>query len=168
MNEGRAAPTATTVKPPIILAGPLDEVVIRVGFASIVLGSILVLTSYGTDFEVGALGVVPGVFTGFTAMSLGWIAVVLAHPSWGGPRPGRLGWLYLGVAVVATVAVVIVALDALGAPVDVAPGVAGAIVGAGRGAIIGVLTWLFIVLVFAGVGFLWRQLIAPGVDRLIR
>ena len=168
MNEGRAEPTDTTVKPPIILVGPLDEVVIRIGLASVVLGSVLAVTSYAADFEVSALGVVPGVFTGFAAVSLGWIAIVLAHTSWGGPRPGRLGWLYLGVALVATVAVVIVALDALGAPVDVAPGVAGAIVGAGRGAIIGVLTWLFIVLVSAGVGFLWRQLIAPGVDRLIR
>ena len=152
----------------MLLAEPLDEVVIRVGLASVVLGSILALTSYATDFKVGAFGVVPGVFTGFQAISLGWIALVLAHPSWGGPRPGRLGWLYLGVAVVATVAVVIVALDALGAPADVASGIARVIVGAGRGAIIGVLTWLFIVLVFAGVGFLWRQLIAPGVDRLIR
>jgi hypothetical protein len=168
LNEGRAAPTDTTVKPPITLAGPLDEVVIRVGLASIVLGSVLVLTSYATDYEVGALGVVPGVFTGLQAISLGWIAIVLAHPTWGGPRPGRFGWLYLATGLVATVAVVIVALDEWGAPADAAPAVAGAIVGAGRGAIIGVLTWLFIVLVFAGVGFLWRQLIAPGVDRLIR
>ena len=168
MNEGRAAPTDTTVKPPIILAGPRDEVVIRVGLASIVLGLILAVTSYATAFEVGALGVVPGVFTGFAAVSLGWIAIVLAHPSWGGPRPGRLGWLYLGTAVMATIAVVVVALDALGAPVDVAPGTARAIVGIGRAVIIGVLTWLFIVLVFAGVGFFWRQVLAAGAERWIR
>jgi hypothetical protein len=168
LSEGRAEAPVTTVQSPVLLAGSLDRVVIRVGLASIVLGSILAVTSYATDYGVGSLGVVPGVFTGFQAICLGWIALVLAHPSWGGPRPGRLGWLYLGAAVVATVAVVVVAAHALGAPGDVASATARTIVGIGRGVIIGVLTWLFIVLVFAGVGFFWRQFLAAGGDRWIR
>jgi hypothetical protein len=168
LNEGRAAPSDTTVKPPIILATPTDEIVIRVGLASMVLGFILILATYVTPRSVDAYGVSPKAFTGLAAACLGWFAVVLAHPSWGGPRPGRVGWLFVGTGIVVAVAVVIVALDDLGAPADLAPGLAGLIVSSGRAVIIGGLTWLFIVVVFAGLGFLWRSILAAGADRWVR
>jgi hypothetical protein len=168
LNEGRAAPSDTTVKPPMILAGPADEVVIRIGLASMALGFILVLATYATPRSVDAYGVSPKAFTGLAAACLGWFAVVLAHPSWGGPRPGRVGWLFVGTGIVVSLAVVIVGLDDLGSPADLAPGLAELIVSSGRAVIIGGLTWLFIVVVFAGLGFLWRNILAAGADRWVR
>jgi len=168
LSEGRAAPSDTTVKPPIILATPQDEVVIRIGLASMALGSILVLLANATRPGVGAYGVVPEAVTGLVAMCLGWFAIALAHPSWGGPQPGRAGWLFVVAGFIATVAVVIVALEDFGLPVELVPGLAELIVAIGRAVIVGGLTWLFIVVVFASLGFLWRTILAAGADRWVR
>ena len=168
MNEGRAAPSDTTVKQPILLASPLDEIVIRVGLASLALGIVLVLAANATRPGLGALNVVPEAYTGLAAACLGWFAVALAHPSWGGPRPGRAGWLFVVSGLVVTVAVMLVALVDFGAPVALEPDLAQLIVSLGQALLVAGLTWLFIVVIFGGIGFLWRTILAAGADRWVR
>jgi hypothetical protein len=72
----------------------------------------------------------------------------------------------LGAGFVATAAVVVVTLDDLGVPVAVESAFAPTIVSVGRAVIIAGLTWLLIVLVLAGLAFLWRTALGPAIYRL--
>ena len=166
MSAGRAEVPDTTVKTPIAAAASLDRIVIMVGLGSIALGSVLTVVAVIARPGVGAFGVVPEALTGLQGMCLGWFAIVLAHPTWGGPPPGRLGWVLVGAGFVATAAVVVVTLDDIGVPVAVGSAFAPTIVNVGRAVITAGLTWLLIVLVLSGLAFLWRTVLGPTVYRL--
>jgi hypothetical protein len=96
---------------------PAERVVFLSGVASIVFGLIALVPGAIRPPGPGSLGLAPTAVAGLGAILLGGIALIVAAP--GRERSGRAWqvWVLLGLALLATVAVVLLALDAFGVPI---------------------------------------------------
>lgn len=105
---------------------PIDRAMVGAGLATIVIGMAFALVDRRT--VVGSFGSVPEVIIGFQAAILGGILIALARPVrsrlWGDAG----GWVLCSLAVVSTLAAVIVALDGLGTPLPLSRSIATGIV----------------------------------------
>ena len=155
MTSGRAVLSASTVA--------------RAGWASIVLGLVLVIVIQWTWPGVGVFRVVPEAVAGLTAMALGVIAIGLTRPPGSSWRLGRVAaWATLGCAILPTMAVVVLALEGVLSPGSTGQAVAALIVIAGTAVTSGILVTTGIRLALAGVWYVWRNLVVAWGDRWVR
>ena len=146
-----------------------DTTVARAGWASIVLGLVLVIVIQWTWPGVGVFRVVPEAVAGLTAMALGIIAIALTRAPGSSWRMGRAAtWATLGCAILPTMAVVILALEGVLRPGSTGQAVAALIVIVGTAVTTGILVTTGIRLALAGVWYVWRNLVVAWGDRWVR
>lgn len=145
-----------------------DTTVARAGWISIVLGLALVAVIQWTWPGQGAFHVVPEAVAGLTAVALGIVALVMTRPPGSGWGMGRVAvWVTLAFAVIATMAVVIVALDTVVPAGSTGQAVARFIVITGVAVTTGILVTTLIRLALAGVWFAWRAMVVAWGDRWV-
>jgi len=146
-----------------------DTTIARAGWASIVLGLVLVMVVQWTKPGVGVFDVVPEAVAGLTAMALGIIAIALTRPPGSSWQMGRAAaWATLGCAILATTSVFILAFEGVLSPGSTGQAVAALIVVGGVAVTTGVLVATMIRLALVGVWYIWRNLVVAWGDRWVR
>jgi hypothetical protein len=108
---------------------PIDRAMFGAGLASVVIGLAFAI---GGRSEPGSFGLVPEAAIGFQAAVLGGILIALARPVQSRVWGAAGAWVLCSLAVVSTLATLIVALDGLGAQLPMGRPVARGIVLIGR------------------------------------
>jgi hypothetical protein len=117
---------------------------------------------------VGSFGLVPEAMAGLTSILLGAIEVLMARPPRAVGWNRLVGWIFLAAAVVATVSVVILAIDDLAGPLESNRRLAQVVVVAGRSVVLGGMVILVVALIFGAIGIALGWILAAWRSRWLR